>query len=309
MKLDEKGVFMIDFNEPVLADKQRADAIFYNSDYRACDYCFGNLFIWRKKYKTRIAFLNGFLLTNFEGYGRKSYLFPAGKGDLKFALQELAKDAKGQGNEFSMACLTPSMCETLEELFPGKFNFVPDRSNFDYIYNSDDLINLSGKKYHGKRNHITRFKNSCEWSFEELNQANIEECEVMNDEWCKANGCGKEIGLREEYCAVSQAFKNYTALGFTGGVLRQYGKVIAFTIGERLCTDTFVVHIEKAFGEIEGAYPMINNAFVTQYCDSYQYVNREDDTGDEGLRKAKLSYHPVILLEKSTAVLKEGATL
>lgn len=300
---------MIDFNEPVLADKKKADSIFYETDYRANDYCFGNLFIWRKRNNVEIAFHKGFALVRFKISDRVMYLYPAGKGDKADVLRDMAEDAVKKGTALAMSCLTPSMCTELETLFPGKFRYTADRNNYDYVYNTQDLINLQGKKYHSKRNHITKFQSLGDWGYEDISESNIAECVSMNDEWCKLNGCGKNKGLSEEYCAVREAIKNFTALGMTGGLLRLYGKVIAFTMGERLCIDTFDVHIEKAFSNIDGAYTMINNAFLAHNCADYRYINREEDTGDEGLRKAKLSYHPAILLEKDIAELKDGVSL
>ncbi len=107
--------------------------------------------------------------------------------------------------------------------------------------------------------------------------------------------------MQEEYDVVKEALMCFEELGLTGGLLRKDGEVIAFTLGEPLSDDTFVVHFEKAFPEIQGAYTMINQQFVLAECQNYKYINREEDTGDEGLRKAKLSYHPVILLSKYTA--------
>ena len=300
---------MLDFNEPVIADKSRADEILQRMDFRSSDYCFGNMFIWRGRFKVRIAFVEGFIIVKLENYGRTFYLYPAGEGDTESILNEMYKDALESGNPFALAGVTPVMRERLEEIFPGKFIFTEDRNNFDYIYNSEDLIGLRGKKYHSKRNHITRFMSLGEWSYEPINAKNLPECVAMNDEWCRINGCAQDKGLSQEYCAVREAAKNFEALGFDGGLLRLYGKVVAFTMGERLCADTYDVHIEKAFSDVEGAYTVINNEFVTRCCSDFRYVNREEDTGDEGLRKAKLSYQPAILLEKYYAALPEGVLL
>ena len=300
---------MIDFNEPLLADKKRADDIFQNGDYRANDYCFGNLFIWRKKSDTKLAFHKGFVIVSFKSGGKNMYLYPAGKGDRAEVLRDMRQDAFEHGSSLTIACLTPLMREELEAIAPGGFEYTPDRRIYDYIYNTTDLIDLKGRKYHSKRNHITRFKALGEWSYEDMGPINVQECREMNDQWCMENGCGEDMGLQEEYGAVRQALKNFEALGFAGGILRLYGKIVAFTLGERLCSDTFDVHIEKAFSRVDGAYTTINNEFVSHNCKLYRYVNREEDTGDEGLRKAKLSYQPAILLEKSIAVLKEGFAL
>ena len=300
---------MIDFNDPVLSDKQRADAIFHATDYRSSDYCFGNLFIWRKKSGIKIAFHKGFVIVRFEIKCKTMYLYPAGIGDRAEALRDMEQDARQNGKPFIMASINPVMRIELDLLFPGKFDYAPNRNSYDYVYNMEDMRDLSGKKYHSKRNHITRFKATGDWCYEDINAANIQDCAEMNDQWCIENGCNQEQGLRDEYCAVKQAIVSFDALGLLGGLLRLYGKVVAFTIGERLCLDTFDVHIEKAFSRVEGAYPTINNEFISHNCGSYRYINREEDTGDVGLRKAKLSYQPAILLQKDIASLKDGATL
>ena len=124
----------------------------------------------------------------------------------------------------------------------------------------------------------------------------------MNKRWCAANDCMMEDEKLSEQCAVAQAFRHFEALGLKGGLIRVDGEVIAYCMGEPLNSDTFVVHIEKAMSEIQGAYPMINQQFVKNTCQDYQYINREDATGAEGLRKAKLSYYPVLLEEKCSAV-------
>ena len=126
--------------------------------------------------------------------------------------------------------------------------------------------------------------------------------EAMHKEWCKLYGCGKNPSLKEESCAVSDAFCYFEELGLSGGMLSAGGAVVAFSIGDRLNKDTFLVHIEKAFPDIQGAYPMINKQFVIHNCENYRYVNREEDLGEEGLRKAKLSYQPYEILQKFGAI-------
>jgi hypothetical protein len=300
---------MLDFNTPVLADKERADAILRSCGYSSSDYCFGNIFIWRTRFELKTAYTGGLIAAKYKKAGRQYYLFPAGTGDKAQAIRDMQADAVKSGERFELHLVTAKMRAELEALMPGKFDFTEDRNNFDYIYNSSDLAELSGKKYHSKRNHLTRFRALGDWSYEEINESNLTECVEMNRQWCKDNDCEGNFGLRQEYCAVIEAAGNYRALSLEGGLLRLYGKVVAFTMGERLDADTFDVHIEKAFSSVEGAYAAINNEFSSRLSGEYRYLNREEDTGDEGLRKAKLSYHPAIILDKYTAVPREGAVL
>ena len=144
------------------------------------------------------------------------------------------------------------------------------------------------------------------WSYEKLSKENIEDCFQMALKWRNENGCEDDPEKRGEICVTLNSLRLFEELKLTGGVLRIDGDVVAFTLGEPVCSDTFVVHIEKAFAEVQGAYPMINQQFVEHECMAYQYINREEDTGAEGLRKAKLSYRPVFMVEKGRVTEKEA---
>lgn len=300
---------MLEFREIKIEDKETADEIFSKFNYRLCESCFGDIFIWRNIFNTRIAFENDLMFFKFESENKDYYLFPAGTGEIEKAIRLIYNDAVKSQEQFRLACVTPEMKEKLESAFTGKFEYEPTRDSFDYIYNSSDLITLAGRKFHSKRNHAARFEKLGDWCYEQITKDNMDDCKKMNDEWCKINGCGMDEGLKAEHCAVAQAFKYYSELGLSGGLLRLDGRVVAFSIGQKLCKDTFIVHIEKAFSDVEGAYTVINREFAAHNASEFAFVNREDDTGDEGLRKAKLSYHPAILLEKNFAFLKPGATL
>lgn len=300
---------MLEFRELQIEDKKKADEILHKLNYRLCEYCFGDLFIWRGIYNTRISFANDYMFIKFKSENKNYYLFPAGSGKLDEAVNLIYADAMKFNDDFRIACVTPLMKTELESVFPGKFDYEPARDSFDYIYNSNDLISLAGRKFHSKRNHVARFEKLSDWNYEEITKDNIAECEEMNDEWCKINGCGMDEGLKAEHCAVMQAFKYYSELGLSGGLIRLNGRIVAFSIGQKLCKDTFIVHIEKAFSDVEGAYAIINREFAAHNAANFAYINREDDAGVEGLRKAKLSYHPAILLEKNNVSLKSGAKL
>lgn len=193
----------------------------------------------------------------------------------------------------------------METWYPGQFQIEYLRDEADYVYEMEKLSTLAGKKLHGKRNHINKFKTLYpDWNYEPITSENVEECFQMALEWRNENGCEEDLEKNAEMCVTLNFLRLFKELGMKGGLIRVDKKVVAFCVGEPVCKDTFVVHVEKAFAEVEGAYPMINQQFVQHECTDYLYVNREEDTGAEGLRKAKLSYHPAFLVEKGIVTRK-----
>lgn len=294
---------MLEFKTPELSDKDWVKKIMWESHNIACESCFGNLYIWSSIYGNKIAKYNDFFLSKYQT-DKTVYYYPCGKGDIKLVIETLINDCKGDCCPFEMYGLTADKVRELDEIMPGKFNFFPMRDSFDYVYRTDDLALLKGRKYHSKRNHISYFKNNLSWEYEKIDDGNIEECLKMNSLWEKQNIDKNEEELSNELIAINRAFKNYDYLEFTGGLLRVDGDVVAYTLGEALNPKVFCTHIEKAFSQIRGAYPTINQQFAENELSSYLYVNREEDTGDEGLRTAKKSYYPTLLVEKYRAIIK-----
>lgn len=291
---------MVEFRNLKLSDREWINERLKKSNFKSCDYSFANNFIWQKPYGIEFADINGFYCLKND----YSYTYPAGSGDVKPVIEELIKYSEEKGEKFVLRGILSSKVTLLEELFPDKFEFSTDRGESDYIYLADKLVNLSGRKLHSKRNHIARFKDRFDWQYEDITKENISECEKMSHEWYKLYSEEKDESINKEAIAVKAAFENFFNLGLCGGLIRADGRVVAFTIGEPLNSDTYVMHIEKAFTEIQGAYPIINQQFAEHHFGGFLYVNREEDMGDEGLRKAKSSYYPEIVLDKYTAVLK-----
>ncbi len=286
---------MFDFHQPTMDDFDWLKSILNEAQPMSCEYALSNLIGWSTYYGAQIANIEGCLVAKII----KNEVFGFPKGDCwKNALYAL----KEEYDYPSFYGLTIEEKDKLEQTFPGEYVFYPSRNSFDYIYRVSDLAELTGKKYHSKRNHISFFKKTYNWNYEEMNCSNIHECIEMNDKWFELNVDKDPDGIDAEREVLKLCFDNFGLFGFVGGLLRIDGKVVAFTFGEKLNDNTFVTHFEKAFADIRGAYPMINNQFALNALTEYEYVNREDDVGSEGLRKAKLSYYPEILLEKFTAV-------
>lgn len=297
---------MIDFRNIELDDKEWIDKCMSASDFQGCEYVFSSAFIWRKIYHTQVANVEGMCCIKSGTGENVRYNYPAGTGDTKKVIELLMEDAKECGHRFVLRGITEDKISELEEWFPELLDFELVRDESDYVYTVEKLTHLAGKKLHGKRNHIHRFQDSGNWEYKNVTSENIDECRQMNQQWLEQYVTEEDVSLLEEADAVKEAMDHFEELGLTGGILRRDGKVVAYTLAEPLNSNTYVIHIEKAFYEIQGAYPMINQQFVTNNCQDYEYVNREEDTGDEGLRKAKLSYYPDILLDKYNATLKKG---
>lgn len=286
---------MFEFHQPTLNDFDWLKAVLGQAQPMSCEYALSNLIGWSKHYGAQIAEIEGCLVAKIQ----KNEVFGFPKGNNR----SLALAALKEEYDYpSFYGLTVEEKDLIEKSFPGEYVFYPSRNSFDYIYRVSDLANLSGKKYHSKRNHISFFKKTYNWSYEEMNSDNIAECIRMNEKWYELNVDKDPEGIDAEREVLNLSFENFEKFGFTGGLLRVDGEVVAFTFGEKLNENTFVTHFEKAFADIRGAYPMINNQFALNTINSFEFVNREDDIGSEGLRKAKLSYYPEILLEKFTAV-------
>lgn len=293
---------MREFREPQISDKSKVDYILSHDRQIVCEFCFGNIFIWGPIFGTQISMCNKDFLVCRSTDEKPSYSVPKGHGIFKECINALKKEAEHDENRLEFYSVTQQDKRTMEKIFPNKFRFIESRHNFDYVYLLKDLADLKGKKYKSKRNHISYFEKNFDWSFEQMNDKNIEECRTMNEKWYFQNIEQKNDGIEEEYVAVNRALDYFNLLNFEGGLIRADGKVVAFTIGERLNNNTFCTHIEKAFSDVRGAYPTINREFSKYLLKNYKYVNREEDMGIEGIREAKLSYHPVRLEVKYRAI-------
>jgi len=290
---------MEQFRKITLEDKDTLEKFINGCKHRACDYCVGNLILWADIYNTEFAIAKGMLFIKF-AVGQDNYFaYPMGDGDLKEAFQWMFDYCEEQNIEFKMHIVEPEMFKDIEINFPGQYEISYKRDIADYVYNIEELKNLSGKKYHGKKNHINKFlKTNSDWSYERISGANTEECIEMVKEWCVVNGCCADKSKADEICVLINGLRHREELNLIGGIIRTSGRIVALTMGEKSGDDMFVVHFEKAFAEVQGAYPMINQQFIINELSSYTYVNREEDLGLEGLRRAKESYHPAFMVEK-----------
>ncbi len=296
-----------EFKKIEIADRELVNRYFRMNRNRSCEYTFANLYLWSRQYKVAYAIVEDMLVFYYTEYG--SFTFPQGDlANLKRTIDALMEWTGWQGREFELTNINAEQFTELEKVYPGKFEVEYHRDAADYVYETEKLIALSGRKYHGKKNHVNKFKKLYpDWTYEKITPDNVEECFQMALDWRRENGCEEDEEKNVEMCVTLNSLRLMDELKLTGGLLRAGGRVVAFSIGEPVCDDTMVVHIEKAYADVQGAYPMINQQFLLHEASGYKYVNREEDMGEPGLRQAKESYHPIFLVEKGVVSVRHGA--
>ena len=304
---------MIRFRDPEIQDRAWIDGCFQASGNQGCEYGFVTLFLWSDTYHQQVARMEGYVLERLQGRVGAGYLFPVGTGPLEPVLSALEEDAAARGEPCRFFCVTPEQRQQLETARPGAYRLEPDRAGWDYLYRLDRLAALPGRGLQAKRNHIHRFEERYpDWRVEDITVDNLAECAEMDLEWnrlYRVEHTGKEDWEEQtrldERHAMSRAFAHYEALGLFGLLLRAEEKVVAFTMGSLMNPETVDVHFEKAYGEMQGAYPLINREFarwIQAHRPGVSWLNREDDMGLEGLRRSKESYHPDQMVEKYLAI-------
>lgn len=290
----------MDFKPVRAEDKETINKYLKHVRSRSCDMSFAAIYLWRGFYNLEYAECEDMIVfrSNEE---ETSFSLPLGAGDPKKALDRVLEYCREESIPPVFHSISREMEQYLNEQYPGQFRVEFDRDIADYIYETQALIELKGRKYHGKKNHINKFSKMYDWSYEAITQENTQECLDMLKKWKAQNCATEDLEKHAEICVSEASLREREFLGLTGGLLRVDGQVVAFTVGEQIHPDTFCVHIEKAFADIQGAYSMINQQFLIHEAADCKYVNREDDVGDPGLRKAKLSYHPAFLEEKGVA--------
>lgn len=293
------------FQEIKIEDKNILDPYFRLNYHENSHLNFTNLFMWRKPFNIMWCIEDDILF------------FVAQYNNETFALEPLCTDEKlfiaidklrdyfaKQNLPFVLSGLEEHVVEQLKSYPNGTFEFETSRDEYDYVYNAVDLIKLSGRKFHSKKNHLNNFrKNYPEAQYLPINNDIITLCKITINGWYK-----KRLALtpddpfiKAERDAIIEVLNNFEQLKLKGGAIYMVNKVMAFTFGEALNSDTAVIHVEKADPNVNGAYTAINQAFVENEWADMTYINREEDMGLEGLRKAKESYRPVKMIKKFIA--------
>lgn len=313
---------MLDFHEITMNDKSTVDALICASGCHGADYSFANLYIWKDAYHPEICEVGNRIIVSTPG--ANVYSYPKGGGDQKESMEALIQHAKERGQRLVIRGLTDKTLEEFLVDYAGRFDITEDRDNADYIYSTEKLRYLAGRKLSSKRNHIKHFERNGEWELRSINCTCSETQSKLTDSDGKPIMCATiedardfvnlfydekhDPSLADENVAIESMLTNFEALGFVGAMLYQKGEPVALTAATRLGNTVMDVHFEKALPGVEAAYTMINREFVNMVAQIYpeiEFFNREEDMGLEGLRRAKESYKPDMLLMKYIAIEKQ----
>jgi hypothetical protein len=293
------------FRDLSLEDKPLLDLAFTRFPPPISEFTFTNLFIWRKSYQIKISRFQNFLCLFSEKGGNSFFFPPIGEGNIIECYRTLLHFLLERGISPKITRVPEEVLSRMDWKAEGIMAEL-DRNQSDYIYLVNDLIQLQGRRYHRKRNHIKKFKEKYNYQYVPLTPERISECLELETAWCDLRHCEVDPGLTNEFIAIKEGFTHFEALGVRGGAVLIDGKVEAFTLGEPLNQETVVVHIEKANPDFDGLYPTLNQAFLQSHWSGFTYVNREQDLGEEGLRKAKESYFPHHMVNKYSLSLNES---
>ena len=303
--LKRRDFFMLNFTPLTLEDIPTIKPFLKYQQSRICDYSIGGIFMWREYFKTRYAIFRGALLFQVRYLsGVTAFTVPLAPDpeDCTAALEAIEQYCREKGLALVFCTVPENILPKFRQRYPSAF-IQPSRDWFDYLYLTEDLVAFRGKKYDGQRNHINKFRKMFpDYAFTEITAENLSQVCEFYDNFAELYEKPSELA-REESAKVKELLRNYEKYGMFGGIIIAGGKIAAMSIGERV-NDTLFVHIEKADIRYPGAYQVIVQEFLKYFArEGDTFVNREEDVGDEGLRKSKLSYHPTALLEKSVVLV------
>lgn len=288
---------MLEFKKISIEDKKIFDKYRSVDKTNCSESSFATLFIWNEYYNLETAENGEFFFIRFNKKGKPAeYFYPIGKGNIEKAIYELGEMAKSRNEKLNFGLVSKENAQKLKIMLGDAFEFVSNRNCADYIYLSEKLISLSGRKLHSKKNHYNYFVENYNYAYMPVNDRELlEKCAQKAYEWVLAKEKNKnsfEIGAMRAY------FENYDELEQKGAVITVDGEIVAMTFGERINEDCALIQIELANENYRGAYQAINKLFCENEWKDCTYINREEDMGIEGLRRAKESYMPVSLAEK-----------
>jgi len=290
---------MLDFKDITLDSISEIRPFLTRQNYRTCDYTIGGIMMWAEYFNYKYCIYKDMLYiigNSANNFNDKSFAVPIGSGDFRESVLLLRDYCLRNNMKLSFSAVPEDAVRTLGSIFKINVEKLEDWS--DYLYNSSDLSTYRGRKFNRKRNHVNKFMKSYpDFEYERISETNIEAVKEFFNLFQHDVSKDNDI-FRNEEKMVKVVLDNYPVFGFSGGLIKVGGKIIAFTIGE-IVNDTLFIHIEKAAREYSGVYETMSLRFAMDMVnDNIKYINREEDVGDEGLKKSKMSFNPIALLSK-----------
>lgn len=299
----------LNFKPITLDDKQLFHSYVDGKGYRQAESSFANMYMWQEIYDIRMAENDDTLyFTSSSGRTCPFILMPYFKdapAGIASAMETCEAHMASKDCRFVMKAAMPEFVDRVREEFGDRYLSTYDEYNSEYVYRAVDLIELKGKKYHSKRNHINKFLRDYTAEVDDYSPRYYDECVELQKQWAR-NKDADEQAAKDELSTIRRALDNFEYLNLRGCVVKIGGEVVAFSVGEQVCEDTAIIHIEKANDDFNGLFAFVNREFVANYWSHCTYINREEDMGVPGLRQAKQSYNPVFMVEKYTLELVDA---
>lgn len=304
----ERMTSKLDFKPIKKANKNCLITFLKSQDYKICDYTYGVLYMWSEYLNYTYAVCDNMLIISSNLNGNTTFSIPLGNGDIDKALNKIEVYCKEKNLPLKFHGITRKAIDILLQHFGDRFEIVDLENWGEYLYNYEDLAYLKGKRYHSKRNHINQFKKLyADYKFKEIDANNISAIKEFLEVYYTKTQKDQNLFYVEKEMLYN-VLDDYDNLDLLGGFIEVEGKVVAFAIGE-IQNDVIYIHIEKADRNYKGSYAIINNEYLKFfYNDKIKYINREEDAGDLGLRKAKQSYYPVEIIKKFSVKEKTEKT-
>ena len=297
------------FHPLTLIDREVMQAVTLPFGRRNCNYNFANLVGWKFLFGTEVCVLEKAVVLRYTFDGQRAYMVCTSEALSQELIEALLEDSKGDFSDGTECGAAMTLIGLEDSQVPQLSGFLISvesiRDRYDYIYCRTDLATLHGKHLDGKRNHIRRFRTQHpDFEYRPLMPEFFDECRRLTEIWQEEKGGNDTIHAEKQ--VMETIFSNWDALGMIGGSIFVDGRMVAFAYGSAVTTDTFDVCVEKADRHVEGAFAIINQQFAEHLPEQYVYLNREEDMGIPGLRQAKLSYHPEILLTYNAVHITEN---
>ncbi|MBQ9844770.1 MAG: DUF2156 domain-containing protein [Oscillospiraceae bacterium] len=296
---------MENFKKLEITDFEIINPLLKKYNVENCDHCFFTMLIWSFRHHVEYTICENTLFMRTLGDNSYWYLSPVGELPFEKAVQLIIDDAKLNSYRIKIYAMDENQKIAMDQHFGSLFEIIADRDTFDYIYKTEDLSNLSGKNYQKKRNHCSRFeRDNPDYRFYSITAENVERVKAFEREWCARNNCDESRGLFSEQQGIMEILSNMEKTDVFGGFIEaNNGNIVAFTLASPINDNMVDIIVEKAFHEVTGAYAIINRDFARNCLQNFEFINREDDMGQENLRKAKLANFPVEIRTKYMAKL------